>query len=1113
MLRVTKNKSLLVLALAIFFVACSMNGGNRLEQSLSAAEIWAVESLVNKSDNATASDSAEELIETALRQRGVKNIASTPGVVEVVNAASARYVVSGIVHQWGVGNATARGPEVSLSLELFDRHSDNFIWHDTQTVSGRGADSLHKVAQRTIDRLFDQLDISRTAPAAAMPNELVATNDNDVLSPGVITAVRSDALSGTNSLPGSSYAGNQILRGNAVAIYYGANPPVKQLSQFDRLVLEPDNVSAETLAELSDSGAVPYAYLSVGEVGPTRDYAKQLNPGWILTKNADWNSMVMNMNDDGWQSFLLDRVGQLQDAGYRGLFLDTMDSYQIAAKTTADREQQQVALTRFIEKLATQYPAMRLISNRGFEVLDDIAVHLESVAAESLYASWNNAEQRYREVPADDRAWLKGQLDKAKDVHDLDVIVIDYLPPNKRDEAISVASKIATEGFTPWISTPGFDYVGVGSMEVKPREILLLFDSRQNGAIEDSEVHRFIATPLEYFGYVPVYLDVAKEELPTGILTGRYKGVAAWASAPYAQSELQNWIKTQLNNDLPIAFFGAPLVDFDSEIAAKLGVALTPTVDLPSVSVTKRDDMIGFEADLTRRSGGLGISAISKDPDNTSHYSIKDKNGIEADIVVTGSWGGYAMDPGLVDFHPDDTIYWILDPFAFLKQALRLEDLPMPDVTTQAGKRLWLAHIDGDALPSFTEIAGKRRLGAEVIHDQFLTKYPLPHTVSIVEGEMVGLPAYDDRRQLMVDTARKIFALPQVEIASHSYSHPFRWNLIRLTTSSGKYNLPIDNYRFNPEREVSGSVDYIDRELAPANKKTEVFLWTGDAKPGEETLAAVEAAGLLNMNGGLTTISKAYPTITQVSPMARTVGSYTQVYAPIMNENVYTNEWLGPYDGFRRVIETMEMTDKPRRIKPISVYYHFYAGTKQAAIQSLSEIYDWSTKQDINPIKSSDYIAKVADYRRTGVARYLDGSWKLSRLGDIQSLRILREDSWPDLDSSEHIAGAKALHDGIYIHTDGADTVTFKTHTTPPRDTYLAASNGRVLAWEQGLQGLRFRVSATVPVEVEMGGTAIGLCTVKAGSKTIRGKRTRNQTLLFTFTTKDTGDAFLNCQA
>jgi len=322
----------------------------------------------------------------------------------------------------------------------------------------------------------------------------------------------------------------------------------------------------------------------------------------------------------------------------------------------------------------------------------------------------------------------------------------------------------------------------------------------------------------------------------------------------------------------------------------------------------------------------------------------------------------------------------------------------------------------------------------------------------------------------------------------------------------------VGDYQYSPEREIAGSARFINENLAPKNKKTELMLWSGNALPEEPALAASHNAGLINLNGGFTTISKAAPSVSRISPMARTVGPYIQAYAPIMNENVYTNDWQGPFDGFRRVIETFEMTDKPRRFKPLSIYYHFYAGTKLASLRSLKEIYEWSTQQDILPIYASTYAKKVPHFRHAGVARYLDGSWKLSSLGTIKSIRVLDKSQWPQLSSSRGLVGSRQLHDGMYIHTDGSDQVVFKTTDRPTSEIHLVSANGHVEHWQRTHGGIDLRVAGHVPVTLEIS-RAAGACYIRGNGQTIRAKRTPENTVLFTFTNRDTGNVTLNCQA
>ena len=290
------------------------------------------------------------------------------------------------------------------------------------------------------------------------------------------------------------------------------------------------------------------------------------------------------------------------------------------------------------------------------------------------------------------------------------------------------------------------------------------------------------------------------------------------------------------------------------------------------------------------------------------------------------------------------------------------------------------------------------------------------------------------------------------------------------------------------------------------------MLWSGDAVPLAEALSIVSKYGLVNMNGGNTTITRANPTVASISPNARTVDDWVQVYAPIMNENVFTNEWSGPFDGFRRVIETLEMTNYPRRMKPMNVYYHFYAGTKKASLRSLEEIYDWSLQQEIFPVVASEYIVKVPHFRSAGIARYLDGRWKVSGLGPIKSLRTLKDNSWPDLASSQYLIGAKKSHDATYIHTNGANTITFRMKSTRPQSPHLVSANAKISHWNRREDNtISTSLTGALPIVIELNGDKT-YCQMNAGGKTVRGQLTDQGNTRFNFTSKETGDAVIDCK-
>ncbi|MFK7994632.1 MAG: endo alpha-1,4 polygalactosaminidase [Granulosicoccus sp.] len=1071
---------------------------------------WYLSDLANNTSASSAPGTLSALLQTHLHARGVSSVKVAQG--------TQRIQIEGELLSWHYQHVAALRPYVDMRIDVRDTSRNIIIRSDRLSKQGARSESLTTLADRLLATYVRSLPLQKQTDT--MNDLIVQKSTPDYLkttaASQTLTAATLGLRTSTNAnVPSGSFdtvQGVDNLAGRSVAFYYGANPAIDELSQFDRIILEPDNIDKRQLRELQSQGATAYGYVSVGEVGKHRSYAKQLHSDWIIGSNPAWQSAVLDLANVELRRFLVKRVGDLVQQGYQGIFLDTMDSFNIVAKTDEQKQIQREGLVQLVTEFANTYPQLSIFTNRGFEVLDDISTHIDAVVAESLYAGWNNEQQRYVEIAEPDRQWLLSKLEHAANRLDLEVVVVDYVPPVERDKARKVAARIAKHGFIPWVANPAFDYLGIGAMEVFPRKVLMLYDSAEEGIMKNSFVHRYAAMPIEYFGYVPEYLDVSADPLPEGVLKGRYAGIVTWTRKDYPIAGFRPWLYRQMQDQVPVAFLGSLPLAMDNTLANLMGVSTGSILEERTAKLVLSDEMVNPERKLFPRVDDMRVTVKNQDADSRVHMRYRDAAGTVADVVLTGKFGGFAFNPGAIQNGLDYSAYWVVDPFEFLETALQLPRIPQPDVTSENGRRLWLAHIDGDALPSWAEMPGKR-LGADVIYDEILSQYNLPHTVSVVEGEITGFVKFADRLKQMFDIARRSFALEHVELATHTYSHPFFWAEVGQHKASGKYNLAIPGYSFTAEREIAGSIDFINRNLAPADKKVKVVLWSGDAFPTEQDLAVSNRLGIINMNGGYTAIARDRPTVTLVSPMARPVGAQLQVYAPIMNENVYTDDWRGPFDGFRDVIDTFKMTDQPRRLKPINVYYHFYSGTKKSALRALQEVYEWSTAQDIFPVHVSDYASKVPEFRRVGVARYLDGRWKLSRLNNIRSLRMLGEKRYPQFKGSQGLAGARTLHDGIYIHTDGSREVSFKTTALPSNVPHLVSSNGRVQHWRATNAGLAFRISGEVPVSVALGGALASSCALSTDAGMLRGESQSDGSLRFTFSQKDTGNVILNCPA
>jgi len=172
-------------------------------------------------------------------------------------------------------------------------------------------------------------------------------------------------------------------------------------------------------------------------------------------------------------------------------------------------------------------------------------------------------------------------------------------------------------------------------------------------------------------------------------------------------------------------------------------------------------------------------------------------------------------------------------------------------------------------------------------------------------------------------------------------------------------------------------------------------------------------------------------------------GSYFQIYTPVQNENIFTNLWKGPFWGYINVIQTFELTDKPRRLKPISIYYHYYSGSKQASLNALKKVYNYAISQRVNPVFLSEYAEKVLDFRQTVISKDAE-SLRVKNAGYLRTLRIPAEFGFPDIKESKGVVGFFTDSDNTYLHLDGSGDYIIKFSKEKPKNFYLISSNGQV---------------------------------------------------------------------
>jgi polysaccharide biosynthesis protein PelA len=616
------------------------------------------------------------------------------------------------------------------------------------------------------------------------------------------------------------------------------------------------------------------------------------------------------------------------------------------------------------------------------------------------------------------------------------------------------------------------------------REILGLYDGATEAQPELTRLHKFLEMPLNHLGYQLTLRDI-RAGLPGLDEAKRYRAVATWFSGRVSNAAgYLAWAAR-------LAKAGTRFVVLDS-VGALGGSDELPAINafLSELGITQADYFVGdaketrierVDAAVINGEAKLEPAALpghtvyvvakgSAKPGLTVHLSVTDPahrwvKAPASALVTTGPQGGFVASGFAVRY---DTIanraQWLIDPFRFLEAALGRQRAPVPDTTTVSGRRLYFSHIDGDGWNNATEVepfAAQGRRAAEAMLERLIEPYPdLPVSVGLIAGDVDpadgGMPAG-------AAAARTMFALPQVEVASHTHTHPFHWSLFKsyqrdreiadvlatlerqpiladrsLAALIGQWRaaaLPVvkasdyllldlprarPHQPFDLEREVKGALDASSR-LAPVGKSARLYLWSGDCRPFEEVLRAARLAGVRNLNGGDSRFDAAFPSQLYVPPISRMVGTERQIYAVNSNENTYTNGWTGPFDAFKTLGETLDNTELPRRLKGFNIYYHSFSATKTEGLEAVRANLEKARASNIAPITASRYAEIAEGFFSVKIFEIARDRWLVKERGGLNTMRFdAAAGIAVDYAASVGVVGAGRHAGSLYVTLDPA---------------------------------------------------------------------------------------------
>jgi uncharacterized protein (TIGR01370 family) len=241
---------------------------------------------------------------------------------------------------------------------------------------------------------------------------------------------------------------------------YGATTDPVLARMCALLVLEPHH--ARPIAPLRGPGSILLGYVSFGEVERSRPYFAGLEKaGALKAANPNWpDARLADLRHPAWRAAVLDRlVPAILALGYDGIFIDTMDNAEAMERQDPVANKGMVAAgVTLIAAVRARFPRIRIMLNRGYALLPDVAPKIDYLLGEAMASRWNFATKRYELLSDSDWAWQAGRLRAAKARNPaLNLMTLDYWDPTDTKQVAALYARERAAGFSPYVATLALD--------------------------------------------------------------------------------------------------------------------------------------------------------------------------------------------------------------------------------------------------------------------------------------------------------------------------------------------------------------------------------------------------------------------------------------------------------------------------------------------------------------------------------------------------------------------------------------------------------------------------------------------------------------------------------
>lgn len=243
-----------------------------------------------------------------------------------------------------------------------------------------------------------------------------------------------------------------VAKGKSWTLQLDGDARSVQKRNADVAVVDPDEVRNPGRLKSKPNGdrRAVLAYISVGEAETYRSYMKKGSKRWLTSREQGWaGNKVVKYWDPEWKEIVKSRVRKAIDAGYDGVYLDRVDTYE---SIKAPKSSSRAEMVKLVKEVASEARSRRsnaaVAVQNAEELLNDrgYVSAIDAIGKEDLYHGINHDGRRNnREAVRASERMLKQAKAQGKGVY-----VLEYV---QGETAKSVRSEAKRAGFA--VSTTG----------------------------------------------------------------------------------------------------------------------------------------------------------------------------------------------------------------------------------------------------------------------------------------------------------------------------------------------------------------------------------------------------------------------------------------------------------------------------------------------------------------------------------------------------------------------------------------------------------------------------------------------------------------------------------